>query len=373
MRNETIKNGVIVMTALPPTNGHLALIEFASEFLKTMNDGRYECGRLAVIVNARSFEPAIGHATRDGYIKMALHRLGITYNVEVFYDECDDAPQNPSEHPDFWNWWKDRIDLVLKEGFSFNELRPGDYLFASEPYGFQLAEAMGLEFVPFDMAREIVPTRATSFRTNPIEHYDSIIRELQPYFVQRVVIFGAESCGKSTMTKRLQREFLGARGQQLVTSFPEWARPYLEAVGSSVTEAKMETIMRGQHAMMQRVSYFSPTPFVVYDTDLLSTLGYYRLCQMDPHPDLELLLDNAPRALYIVMNSSIPFEADPLRYGGDKRQSSDQFWIDLLEEKQHDYHVVKNTDPELQFQEVKLVMTEYYMSRHKQLTSFVRT
>lgn len=373
----TFKNGVVIMTALPPTEGHLRLIEFAAQFVKTRNDGRYECGQLIVIINGRSFEPKFGwNIGRAMMVQMELHARHLAYNIEVVYDETDDAPQNPEDHPDFWEWWKSHINSIIKNHtHRRTSLVEGDYLFASEPYGAALAATMGLEFVPYDMNREIVHARATEVRANHMDAWNQMIPEVQRFFHRRITIFGAESCGKTTMAKRLRDEFLSSNGETIVKYLPEWARGYLETVGAELSEGKMDTIMRGQFAMMKSHMYSQPglLPFVVQDTDLISTLGYYRICGMPVPDDLDELIEESRSHLYFVMNSNIPFEADPLRYGGQSRESSDQFWIDLLNEKSCKYHVVTETDPDLQFAEVKRVILEYCAHEFATIRNFKRT
>ena len=45
--------------------------------------------------------------------------------------------------------------------------------------------------------------------------------------------------------------------------------------------------------------------------------------------------------LYLITQSNIPFEQDPLRYGGDRRESKDEYWIGLCEGYDLNYRVVK--------------------------------
>jgi nicotinamide riboside kinase len=75
---------------------------------------------------------------------------------------------------------------------------------------------------------------------------------------------------------------------------------------------------------------------------------------------------------YIVMNDQIPFEADPLRYGGDKRESQTQFWIELLEEFDCAYAVVTNTDLHKQRSEVATQVIKMFESRTSSITNYKR-
>lgn len=358
------KNGLVLMTAMPPTNGHLALINFASNYIASYGDHRGG-GTVFVVVSTRECEPldgfgryyALTHATRDMSNVIVLHSRG-------------DVPQNPSEHPDFWNFWKDHINGLLKD--LYEPFKPDDLLFASEMYGEPLAEVMDMQFIPYDVERKIVDTKASRIRGNMLGYWSDILPEYQHRLRQAVTIFGAESCGKTTMTKELA-ECAYNTGHEFATAVPEWARLYLETVGPTVDEKAMDRIMRGQYAVQRNAYATATTPFIVQDTDLLSTIGYYRIMGIPVPDEILELFEDTKASLYIVMNSNIPFEPDPLRYGGDKRESTDQFWIDLLEEFQCKYYVVTNTNLDLQYLEIREQMENHFNERFPDVSTFVRT
>ena len=62
--------------------------------------------------------------------------------------------------------------------------------------------------------------------------------------------------------------------------------------------------------------------------------------------------------LYIVTRSNIPFEADPLRYGGDKREGSDEYWIDICNQYKLNYIVLGTNDPRLRLRQAKQAIKE---------------
>ena len=130
----------------------------------------------------------------------------------------------------------------------------------------------------------------------------------------------------------------------------EYARPYLEAVGPEITADKMHAIWKGQMALQRSAREWRDRPFIFQDTDLFSTLGYWRLPHWhsvlgDPSPMLEVDAITLQSDLYIILKSdNVPFEPDPLRYGGDRRESSDQYWIDLAEQYSLNYVVASRRE-----------------------------
>jgi len=260
-------------------------------------------------------------------IKEAISGQGVMamlYNREI--------EQNP-EAPGFWQTWR---DIFYQYGFS-----EGDYIVASEPYGQRLAEELGGVFMPYDLNRSIDPIKATPVRNDPLTlwRWRDMVPEFRKYVMQRVTIFGAESCGKTTLSQDLAVEY---NSRWLF----EWARPYLEAVGAEVTDEKMYAIHKGQLALQQHGRWnVTDAPVLFQDTDLFSTVGYWNLWKPE-HNINELILDAADNKsqLYLIAPSNIPFEADPLRYGGHERESADQFWIDLCKSYGLNYRVLTSSD-----------------------------
>src|SRR5262249_35302247 len=142
-------------------------------------------------------------------------------------------PQDPSEHPEFWHIWRASLLRVL----------PGapDFVFASDAYGAKLAEVLGARFVPVDPARSAVPISGTLVRADPLSHWEHLPRPVRAYYAKRVVGFGPESTGKSTLARRLAAHFR-------TVHVPEFARSWLETAGGRVTPEDMPIIARGQLA-----------------------------------------------------------------------------------------------------------------------------
>ncbi len=323
-----IERAWVLMTALPPTTGHEDLIRFATGCARTVQ----------VVLCTQPSEPLAGE--RDAALRAFAARPEFCGAVRV-HRIHEELPQEPADAPDFWELWRG-----IMRGLG---ARPGDLVVASEPYGAQLASVVGGRFMPYDPDRSINPVKATRIRESTIESFSHLLAEFQPYLRKRVTIFGAESVGKTTMTNRLDE--LG-----LAAAFPEWARPYLEldVVGPEVTAEKMHAIWQGQLAQQlaaEAITTRRGRAFIAQDTDLFSTIGYWLLKGADfgvPTVPPALWADARANAsdLYVVLGQdAVPFEADPLRYGVDRRESGDAFWTDLCDQAHLHWVLVDEADP----------------------------
>lgn len=289
----------VLMTALPPTFGHLRLIQFAQSLAPT-----------TVLVCSQPDEP---------YVNERFKAVAKAAQGNVFHLHRQ-LEQNP-EAPGFWEMWRS----ILRDEYG---LRDGDYIVASELYGYRLAEAVGAQFMPYDLHRTITPGRATYVREQPVKFFGNMLPEFRKNFVSRVTLFGAESCGKTTLTQ----ELAGIYDAPWVF---EWARPYLETAGPDLTEQKMHDIWHGQAALQQTAKKLDESPVVFQDTDLYSTVGYWDLNNLGvmttPSPDGLLRDAHVLKSdLYLVCPANIPMEQDPLRYAGDVREASDEYWLSVL-------------------------------------------
>lgn len=332
-----MKHGFINATALVPTIGHEALVVFAANFMN-----HFENGYLHLMLCGRSFEPV------DLYERqLAFVRLGIP-NLKVYTWDDDDAPQQDDGTTGFWNYWNEVSRQVCTYGR--NPQDDFDYVFASEPYGELYAKHLGAEFIPFDIERKMFPVKGTPVRRNILANYDQIMPSFRKFLNLTVTTFGSDSTGKTTMARRLAESY-GVRHTA------EWARPYLDFVGSEVTPEKMQTIALGQSAV-QSMNLNMRDPLVFQDTDLYTTMGYYETYGMEFNNNLtKTKFPQIARAtasdLYLVMNSHIPFEQDHLRYGGDKRETTDEFWIQLLEKYGLPYVRITETEPDAQLAQAR--------------------
>lgn len=342
-------NYVVLMTALVPTVGHKYLIDFANSLCEPFD-------KVHVILNSLPSEPVAGQLRYNALVKTYANNPNV-----VIHWLHKDVPQNPADHPNFWEVWR---DIVL----SFVSVTNTDYFVASEHYGIDMAKVLGCTFIPCNIYRETLPVKGTSVRRALPNSFAQVMPAFQNNLRLTVTLFGPESCGKTTMAKWLAESVNG-------WFIPEWAREYLETVGIEITKQSMKAIQDGQFALQKTASMLENRPFVVQDTDLYSTLGYYELWGNGSDHDLDLCEYRANKTasdLYILMNDGIPFEVDPIRYGGNKRESTTQYWEDLLNRYKLPYYKVVDTDLDKQRVAVYNYVLNFYKQKFSKIVEYER-
>jgi HTH-type transcriptional repressor of NAD biosynthesis genes len=184
--------GFIVGKFYPFHRGHKYLIDTAR---KLVDD-------LVVVVAAKPRETIPG-VFRYEWLR---ETFAFTPNVDVGLIE-NDLPDD--DHQAWANFTKDYLGYVP------------DFVFTSEDYGEGWAKALGSTHVQVDKARVEVPVSGTMIRANPLGYLDYLEPCVREYYVKRVVLVGAESCGKTTLAEALASEYC-------TKWVPEYGRPFSE-------------------------------------------------------------------------------------------------------------------------------------------------
>jgi HTH-type transcriptional regulator, transcriptional repressor of NAD biosynthesis genes len=277
--------GMVLGKFMPPHLGHVYLVEFARNYVD----------QLTVVVGTLQAEPIPGEL-RFRWMRELFPDVNVVHHT-------DENPQEPAEHPDFWRIWHDSLMRVLPG-------RP-DFVFASEDYGWKLAEVLQGRFIPVDKARGVMPVSGTAVRRDPLGNWQYLPRCVRPYFARRVCVFGPESTGKSTLAGRLAEHF-----QTVVV--PEYARILGEAQNGKLSLDDMECIARGQIASEEALAR-NANRVLICDTDVLITTIWSDVLYGSCQPWIRAEAERRTYDLYLLTDVDVPWVRDPVRYLPENR------------------------------------------------------
>jgi HTH-type transcriptional repressor of NAD biosynthesis genes len=240
------ERGLVIGKFLPLTTGHLFLIESALA----------RCKYLTVLLQSLSRDEIPGHLRwnwlRDSFPTRDFPRVRVVHARE-------DVPQFPHEHSNFWNIWRDLIERHAGKV---------DVVFSSEEYGDALAQVLGARHECVDLKREAVPISATRVRSDVMAHWKYLAPQARPHFAKRVLIFGPESTGKTTLARQLSERF--------ETSWvAEHARTLVEQKNNVVDESDVAPIVWGQMEQEEQAA-LRCNRLLFCDTDTITTTVYAR-------------------------------------------------------------------------------------------------
>lgn len=318
---KTYRRGLIVGKFAPLHRGHMLLLDAALE----------QCERLSVWVYSRPDFPEMSSPLRRGWLR-ALYPARLFPGLELL----PDAPNPPlNDAPDAVHHGYVRGVL---DGWG---VRP-DAVFTSEEYGAAFAASLGAAHVCVDRARAAVPVSGTALRADvhALRHFlDPLV---YAHFVRRVVILGAESTGKSTLTRALGEAFG-------TTWVREYGRDVYEREDGALTPGHFLEIARGHRALEDEAAQ-SPGvhEWVFSDTDAATTLMWSHLLTGAAHPDLRALADEC-RARYahtFLCDTDLPHEQDGWRANTEVRAVQQAFIRQDLEARGVPFTVLRGSVPE---------------------------
>lgn len=160
----------------------------------------------------------------------------------------------------------------------------------------------------------------------------------QPTDIIKVVLYGPESTGKTTLSEKLARHYN-------TVWVPEYAREYLQDKWNNerkTCESKdLLPIAEGQMRLENDLAT-KATDLLICDTDLLETKVYseaYYLGHCDPRLE-KYALENQ-YDLYFLTYIDIPWEADDLRDKPKERERMFLYFKDTLEKYNRNFVILK--------------------------------
>lgn len=301
------RTGLVLGKFLPPHAGHQYLFDFAGHYVSHLN----------VLVCSLPQEPIAG-TLRTRWVREMCPA------AEVFH-VTDPNPQEPHQHPDFWQIWTDTVRRRIPY--------PLDVVFTSEDYGDELARRLGARHVIVDKARELVPISGTQLCERPWDHWQYLPPCVRPHFVRRVVVHGPESTGKTTLCRRLAEHY----GTVWAS---EYARGMLDHRGGECRAEDIVPIARGHLASQQALAR-QANRILFSDTDALLTEIYSELYFGSVPDVVKQIADSQAADLYLVTNIDVPWVADVQRDLPHRRPELREKCLAALESRGRKYVIIQ--------------------------------
>ena len=148
-----------------------------------------------------------------------------------------------------------------------------------------------------------------------------------------VVITGAESTGKSTLTEELANYFK-------VPFIPEIAREYIETLNRKYTYYDVESIAFQQVELFNRMK-MNNIPVLFLDTWLIITKVWFEIVYTKKPEWLTKTISGIKIDLFLVCDTDLPWVADPVREnGGEKRLKLQKMYIRNITDYGFQYRIV---------------------------------
>lgn len=152
--------------------------------------------------------------------------------------------------------------------------------------------------------------------------------------MKRIAILGPESTGKSTLSEGLAMALGG-------TLVPEYAREYLEKLGSAYQEADLLAMAKGQIAEEDSAEQ---SPWLICDTELTvikiwSENSYGRI-----HPWIQHTWRARQYDAWLLCDIDIPWQDDPLREHPHLRQYLFDWYRAELNLLGVPYHIIRGSE-----------------------------
>jgi HTH-type transcriptional regulator, transcriptional repressor of NAD biosynthesis genes len=202
-----------------------------------------------------------------------------------------------------------------------------DAVFTSEEYGDAFAAALGCAHRLVDRERRAVPISARAIRADPLAHLDFLEPHVRAHYVKRVCILGAESTGKTTLTRALADRFR-------TPWVPEYGAVY-EAVGRTRGTAwRTEEFLHVARIRdwLEELLAGSANRVLVCDTDTFTTACWHERYLGFRDPELERLAAARRYDLYLLCDAATPFvqDAGGFRVDGPHRRTMDTAYREHL-------------------------------------------
>jgi len=167
--------------------------------------------------------------------------------------------------------------------------------------------------IVIDSGRNIVDISATRMRRNLFEYWDKLPECVRSFFVKKVAIVGTESCGKSTLTKKLAKFFNTNYAHEV-------GREYCEKYSNQLTYDMFNSIAMDHYLLQKKLAQKS-NKYLFVDSEAVITQYYLDMYFEGKKSDLiEEIIKLEEYDLVIFLEPDIKWVDDGLRFAGGEEE-----------------------------------------------------
>lgn len=303
----------------PLHNGHISAI----------NQAATRCDHLTVVLvydqkwlNTLSpyLQKRLSFKNRLRWLKQTFQDLP---HISVTWVDETPIAEYPNGWPAFANLILDKLPL------DYN--RKIDFVFSSEPdYSDGIKKWLKATPIVVDNERTFVPISATTIRHDIYKNWGYLPSRVRSEFVFKVCIMGTESCGKTTLTKYLAKDFN-------TSWIEEWGRTFVETElcgDESLLQYEDYAEIAIQHREMERNALRTANQILISDTDAFVTAFYQKLYEGSVDPLINELIKRRDYDLDIYLTDDVKWVADGMRSMGtdERRNKTRTMFKDMLQE-----------------------------------------
>jgi NadR type nicotinamide-nucleotide adenylyltransferase len=158
----------------------------------------------------------------------------------------------------------------------------------------------------------------------------------------KIAVTGPESTGKSTLSAQLAETFN-------TLWVPEYAREYLSKNGGNYQEPDLLAIARGQQEN-ERLLEEKANTLLICDTEMIVIKIWSMVKYGQCHPDIIRKLESQNYSHYLLCNTDIPWQEDPLREHPYFREELFTMYEQELKRQHFPYTVIHGNEKSRLFQ-----------------------
>jgi HTH-type transcriptional repressor of NAD biosynthesis genes len=305
----------------PLHGGHELMLSVAAD----------NCDELIVLLDNPT-NPFIPYDIRYNWVDDFLRTKMDIHDFTIYPDNGYTSDYTMDEHgtitdEQFWNDWLEQHRDTFKNV---------DVVFTSDRYGQEIAKHIGATWFPVDPDREVINISATEIRSDVKKNWKYISDHAKPDMGHTVAVVGAESTGKSTMTKLLA-------GQFGTTYAPEYGRIICEAK-PELSHKDFSTIYDMQEKFI-KYAQVNGNGVCFTDTEAITTSLFAPIYLDRDHIYGAMRTNRQKIDLYLVLAPTVPMVQDGTRtLTLEERQTFHDDLINELKQRNKHYVVIDAVD-----------------------------